>query len=273
VTVAVDEWYQHRQKDAEGDFYREVVYQGPRGKIPDKTTQGLYVFRADGKLLGFTNHRSPDRIRAMIDKALKEFTPPEETATAAAAKPDAAFVRALPEGGLVADVTAKVFGGYGEPKNDWQKFAQAALGRDHLWIRKDETEALARGELSEGLRLRIARFHFVDNTRGEPPMWTKAEVKTLEMTVKDGVIAGRVHLETSDRGFIASIGGTLEVKEGKVARFDLVAKGEFWGEGTYTQGAPSGRFPFAVSIRLAGGKAAADKVPPQGSRDLRDYLR
>jgi len=273
VTVAVDEWYQHRQKDAEGVFYRDVVYQGPRGKIPDATTQGLYAFRSDGKLLGFTNHRSPDRIRAMLEKSLKDFTPPEETATAAAGKPDATFVRTLPEGGLVADVTSKVLGGYGEPKNEWQKVAQAALGRDHLWIRKDEADALTRGELADSLKLRIARFHFVDNTRGEPPMWTKAEVKALEMTVKEGVIAGRVHLEAGDRGFVASIRGAIEVKDGKVTRFDLVAKGEFWGQGTYTQGAPAGKFPFAVALGLAEGKAVADKVPPQGSRDLRDYLK
>ena len=56
-------------------------------------------------------------------------------------------------------------------------------------------------------------------------------------------------------------------------RFDLVARGEFWGHGTYTPDPPKGRFPFAVALRLAAGSSAADKVPPQGSRDLRDYIR
>ena len=275
VPIAVDEWYQHRQKDAEGDFYREVVYQGPRGKTENETTQGLYAFRADGKLLGYTNNRDVEKVRAMLKKALKDFTPPDEVAEIKEGKKDPYFVRTPPEGGLVVDVTSKVLGGYDEPKNDYEKLFQAALGRDHLWIRKDEAEALAKGELAESLKLRIARFHFVDNTRGEPPMWERSEVASLDITLKDGVIEGAIHLETKSggRGFVASIRGVVEVKEGRVARFDLAAKGEFWGCGTYTPNPPKGKFPFAVTLRLAAGTATMDRVPPQGSRDLRDYLK
>jgi len=270
----VDEWYQHRQKDAEGEFYREVVYQGPRGKT-EATTQGLYAFRADGKFLGYTNNRDVEKVRAMIKKALKEFTPPDEVAEIKEGKKDAYFVRTPPDGGLVADVTSKVLGGYDDPKSDYEKLFQAALGRDHLWIRKDEAEALAKGELANSLKQRIARYHLVDNTRGEPPMWERRDVKSLEVTLKDGVIEGSVHLETKsgDRGYVASIRGVVEVKDGKVTRFDVAVKGEFWGCGTYTPNPPKGKFPFAVTLRLSSGEATLDRVPPQGSRDLQDYLK
>ena len=49
----------------------------------------------------------------------------------------------------------------------------------------------------------------------------------------------------------AELLGVLEVKDGKVTRLDLMAKGDFWGEATYTRGAPAGRFPFAVAFSLA----------------------
>jgi len=274
VAVAVDEWYQHRQKDAEGDFYRKVVYQGPHNK-PDQTTQGLYVFAPDGTLLGYTNHRSPERVKATLEKALEKFAATDAAAPEDSGKRDAAFARTPPEGGFVADVTSKVLGGYKAPKNAWQKAYQEALGRDHLWVTRDEAAALERGELASPLARRIARFHLVDNTRGEPPMWRAEDVRTLDVALRDGRLAGRVKLETSsgDRGFEGEIRGVVVAKDGAVTRFDLVARGEFWGEGRYTPNAPAGRFPLAVSIRLADAKDTARAVPPQGARDAMDYLR
>ena len=72
----------------------------------------------------------------------------------------------------------------------------------------------------------------------------------------------------------AEILGFVETKAGKVVRFDLVAKGEFWGEGRYTLNAPKGHFPLAVAFRLADGSDIADAVPPQGSRGwVPGYMR
>ena len=67
---------------------------------------------------------------------------------------------------------------------------------------------------------------------------------------------------------------SIEVEAGQVVRFDMVCLGEFWGEGNYTQGAPQGKFPLAISFTLADGTDIADRVPPQGSRGwLQGYLR
>jgi hypothetical protein len=274
VPAAIDQWYQRRQKDAEGDFYRKIAAQGPRNDM-NGTTQGLYVATADGTFLGYTNHRSPEVARRLLRKALAEFQP-VEAAALDPGTPDPHFARKPPEGGLVVRVTSKVLGGYEPSEDRWKKAMRASLGRDNLWIRRDEHEALARGELAESLKSRLARFHLIDNTRGEPPMWRRDEVRKLEMTLAGGRLSGSLRLETAsgDRGFEGGILGFVEAREGKVVRFDLVAKGLFWGQGTFTGGAPKGKFPFAVAFTRAAGDDETDKVPPQGSKGwLPEYIR
>ncbi len=274
IPVAIDQAYQRRQKDTEGDFYRKIAGQGPRNNFQG-TTQGLYLATASGKLLGFNNNRGGDRIRRMMKKALDGFEAPA-AAVIERSKVDARYNPKPPEGGLVVRVQTKVLGGYEKTEDRWKKIFQNALSRDNLWVTKEEHEALAAGKVPSALQRRIARYHLVDNTRGEPPMWKADEVRSIEVSLEDGRLSGAVHLETASgkRGYKVSLLGRVEKKDGRVTRFDLVARGEFWGEGTYTRGAPNGRFPLAASFTLADGSDIADGVPPQGSRGwVRGYLR
>ena len=126
------------------------------------------------------------------------------------------------------------------------------------------------------MQQRLARYHLVDNTRGEPPMWEAGEVKAPQLSIAGGKISGSVHLETrrGDRGYQADIAGVIEARTDKVTRLDLVAKGQFWGEGTFTRNAPKGKFPFAVATRLVTTDCAAAQVPPQAARlGAQDYLQ
>ena len=274
IPVAIDQAYQRRQKDTEGDFYRKIAGQGPRNNFKG-TTQGLYLATASGKLLGFNNNRGGDRIRRMMKKALDGFEAPA-AAVIKRSKVDARYNPKPPEGGLVVRVQTKVLGGYEKTEDRWRKIFQNALSRDNLWVTKEEHEALAAGKVPSALQKRIARYHLVDNTRGEPPMWKADEVRSIEFSLEDGRLSGSVHLETASgkRGYKVSLLGRVEKKDGRITRFDLVARGEFWGEGTYTRGAPKGRFPLAASFTLADGSDIADGVPPQGSRGwVRGYLR
>jgi hypothetical protein len=77
----------------------------------------------------------------------------------------------------------------------------------------------------------------------------------------------------SDRGYEARLQGALTYDRAanRFTQVDLLAWGEAWGEGRYTGGAPQGRFPLVIAFSLAG-SAAADRVPPQGSRGLADYF-
>ena len=274
IPVAIDQAYQRRQKDTEGDFYRKIAGQGPRNNFKG-TTQGLYLATASGKLLGFNNNRGGDRIRSMMKKALDGFEAPA-AAVIKRSKVDARYNPKPPEGGLVVRVQTKVLGGYEKTEDRWRKIFQNALSRDNLWVTKEEQDALAAGRVPPALQKRIARYHLVDNTRGEPPMWKADEIRSIEFSLKGGRLSGSVHLETAsgERGYKASLLGQVETKNGRITRFDLVARGEYWGEGTYTRGAPKGRFPLAASFTLADGSDIADGVPPQGSRGwVRGYLR
>ncbi len=276
IPVAIDQAYQRRQQDGEGEYYRKIAGQGPRNNF-NGTTQGLYIATADGKLLVYNNNRGPDRIERLMRRALEEFRPVPTTLTKLG-RPDPRWGQPTPpDGGLVVQVTSKVLAGYEKTDDHWRNIFQSALGLDNLWIRKDEHEALLRGNLSKSLLIRLARFHLVDNTRGEPPMWQPEDIRNLDLSITDGrVIKGTVHLETKsgNRGYQAKIVGVIESKGNKVVRFDIVSKGQFWGEGRYTRGAPKGKFPFAVAFKLAAKDDVFAKVPPQGSRGWMDgYIK
>ena len=274
IPVAIDQAYQRRQKDNEGRFYQKIANQGPR-KIGQGTTQGLYAADASGRFLGYNNNRAAARVLGMMNAALQKHRP-AKVAAITKGKPDTRYNPQLPKGGLVVRVTSKVLGGYEKTDNEFRRIFQSSLGRDNLWIRADEHAALAKGQLPQSLLKRLARFHLVDNTRGEPPIWRDNEIKKLEGTLRNGQLRATVQLQSADnkRAFEAQLFGHIETQAGKVTRLDLVAKGHFRGEGTYTRNAPKGRFPLAIAFTLADGKDAADTIPPQGSRGwLPGYMR
>ena len=291
VPVAVDVWYEQRREDPAGEFFRKVVFQR-EGTSPDKTTQGFYVFGPDGKLLRGWNHRDPSRLRGHLREALDDHRPAVAPAPAAAldGNDDPRFARALPEGGLVVEVHSRIVDAAwpSERGDEYEEIRRRATGFDHLWIEKKEIEALVRGEFPKSLATRIARFHCIDNTRGEPPMWEKGEIRKLELGFLSlggarqgpgpGEISGSLELLSAkgDRGFEARAFGRIErdAKSGAITRFDLVLRGEYFGHGEFTPGAPPGKFTLAIAFTIADGDrgSASATVPPQGARWLDDYL-
>jgi hypothetical protein len=278
VPVALDQAYQRRQQDTEGEFYRKIAAQGPRNNF-QSTTQGFYIATASGDLLLYNNNRDPAKLRRLMKRKLDEFASRGDATSHVkkieAARIDPRYNPTPPEGGLVLRVRAKVLDGYEPTENPWQRIFQTAVSRDNLWVSRSEHQALVDGELPVSLQQRIARFHLVDNTRGEPPMWRPNEIRSLDVNLDDGSLRGVVHLETErgDRGYEAELMGSLDVRDGAIVRFDMVALGKFWGEGRYTRRAPQGKFPLAISFTLADGTDVADQIPPQGSRGyLQGYL-
>lgn len=278
IPVAIDQAYQRRQKDTEGEFYRKIASQSIR-KDFNNTTQGFYVADAKGRLFSYNNNRDPEKLLRLLQKSLDDFqaAPPEDAKTIVAQTADPRWNVTAPEGGLVLRVRAKVLGGY-EPTSDrWKQIFQSALSRDNLWITKQEHKQLCDGEVPRSLQRRIARFHLVDNTRGEPPMWKESEIRELEMHVADsGQIQGHAVLKTAseDRSYESQLRGEIETRNGRVTKLNLISLGDFRGEGRFTRNAPKGEFPLAISFTLADGSDIADKIPPQGSRGWIDgYLK
>ena len=110
VPVAIDQAYQRRQQDTEGDFYRKIAGQGPRNNFQG-TTQGFYIATADGELLLYNNNRDPNKVRRLMREKLTEFQQRRAARSDIAAitpeKKDPRYNVSPPSGGLVVRVRAK----------------------------------------------------------------------------------------------------------------------------------------------------------------------
>jgi hypothetical protein len=246
-------------------------------------------------------------MREVVEKALAAWKrmPAGERApgivkVADASKPDKRYHRSPPNEGLVLNMYTRILDR--DDKGDYHKGSCDSVGgdlsaRDHLWLTKPDWQSLMPKNVKAGDRFpmpasiaqRIARFHMVDNTRGEPQFWSNEQVRKAEMlwtaegTTQNNVrlrLVGEVLLATdadikkADRGFDARLLGYLEydpmTKE--ISRFDIVAIGGHWGEAELTRGARKGRQPLGIAFELSRGGKPVDKVPPQAARDFGDYL-
>ena len=302
VPATGDDWYQRRRKDAEGEFFRGVARALGR---TGHTLQGIYVFAADGTPLAYKNSgQSAAATKAMMREALAKFgrlpaaqRKPGAVKVPDAGKSDAAFARTPPAGGLILKAYTRILdfkdGHYA--KGSCQAAGGDKAARDHVWITKDEAQALAPAKAEVGFRYpvppavanRLARFHLIDNTRGEPQLWkpddTRARRLTLTVTAAtaDAVevrLEGEVLLATAadpakaERGYEVRLLGTLRYRPAKGAfdRFDVAAVGTHWGEHFDTSPARPGKTLLGQSFELAGDKPG-DRVPPQGIRDRDAY--
>lgn len=261
VPVAVDQHVHRRLAGAEGALFASILAQAGCGL--NGYSQGFFAFTPGGRLLRFVSTRRPDVVRRLFAATLADFDPGAEPAHATELPSATEPSFAPPHGAAVLNVTAHA------------PTVPGCLGRDHMWLRGDETDALALGELPASVVRRVARFHLVDNTRGEPPMWREDEVRALRAKLVDGRVSGFVHLQTAsgDRGYVARLFGVVQGEAGALTRFDMVTRGRFWGEGEYTAGAPPGRFPLVVAFTLVAAPRDADLVPPGcARRRLEEYL-
>lgn len=306
IPVATDDWYQRRRDDAEGKFFRGVADQGPRKGEGGSTRQGIYCFTAAGKLLTYKNVTRPEHMREVLQQGLTAWKklPGSQRQPGAVqiedpGELDSVYVRKPPERGLIISVFTRAL-----DRDDKGELCDASCkvgggdeaARDHLWLTESEWRSLVPQNPKVGdqfplpapIATRILRFHLVDNTRGEPPFWQRNEIRTsdLKLTVKERDAAGiTLHLDgvvlistnkdaVDPRGYDAQLMGRIHYSETKhvIDRFDLVAIGDHWGEGTFTPNARPGQTPLGVAFEIASGNSPADHVPPQGARVVSDYF-
>jgi hypothetical protein len=311
IPVAGDDWYQRRRDDPEGEFFRKVSRQAGKGgedAAGGPTRQGIYCLTADGTLLAYRNAgNAPEVMKQVIRQGLAKWNqlPEDRRKPGAIAVPepekvDARYDRSPPKGALVIKVFTRVL-----RKDDAGKYQKGiskarggdAAARDHLWLTEAEWRGLIPAEpkvgdtstVPAGIAERIARYHLIDNTRGEPPMWNRQEVRNRQLTLTvEEVTADRFRLrlegamllsseadvEKSRRGYDARLLGYIgyDRKKNAIDRFDLVALGGHWGEGTFTRNALAGQTPLGVAFELARGDSATDLIPPQAARDPGTYF-
>jgi hypothetical protein len=210
--------------------------------------QGMFCLDPEGRVIGGQMHRYSGAGRSEhLEAALKEFAesrgPKEEARKPAVRRGCYAqtvpYRLGCPQGGAVLRVTNRFLDG-GRPKkwsnnlgsqSDVEQY-EGALGRDVLWIRRDEVEQLAAGRLPESLLKRLAIFHARNTTYGQyGSSWDMKDLKTLEVKLDAGRLSGTILLEHAKppRTYRATVCGFVEGKGSTLRRFDAVLKGE-WQE-------------------------------------------
>ncbi len=234
-------------------------------------TIGMTAYTADGKKLASGGSYEPGGVRSMLRKALADFRPATVSATLPPAEDRAAFRRA-PEGGLVLYVTWRLLeeiqpeGNATTGNGTYDKVFQRSIGSDRMWVRKDEAEALAKGELPESLKSRMLRYH-LHYVMGK-------EAKSLDVSLRGGRIEGAFPVGDRQAECLGFVGS----KEGKVTRFELLVRGpgrrvEDHGFSACLSVVPKGKtVPAAVFFEMADPDDGLAQVLPHRVKDAQ-YLR
>ncbi len=287
ITVSGNTHELQRRSSMASNWLMDVAEQNVERVGKGGTAQGFYVIGADGTFYGYNNNRSVERVNGLLDRAQQKFkeNPPKPVAITSKDLL-APWRQPLPAGASVVRVFTRI-----RPLPADAGDTNKNLGRDHLWILKGEVEAILASAhvgqsvpLPKDLAMRMARFHLLDNVRGEPDMWKAAEVTKAEFTLrllpsaspaKMFALDGKFEQTTADgkRGQKGTMRGEIGIDSTtkEIKRFRTYGESQFWGESTYTPGAPKGKFPLVFAMI----EASALKypiVPPQGLNLGPEYL-
>ncbi len=305
IPVAIDDWYQRRRKDKEGEFFRGVAVASGKPNNGG-TLQGIYCFAADGTPLGYKNAGQDARVmKQVFEEALFKF----DKLPAAQRKPggitieehgrlDPTYSRTPPTDGLILKVYTRIvdYKDDGYCKGTCAKTGGDKAARDHMWLTADEVQSLVPVKAEVGAKFpvppkiveRMIRYHLVDNTRGEPHHWTREQIRAKRFTLTvtaatpeaielklegEAILATDGDIDRADRGYEVRLLGSLRYipKKKTFDRFDITAIGSHWGDTPLTLGARLGKSLLGVTFELGADKPG-DKVSPQGIRDRDEYL-
>lgn len=243
------------------------------------STAAWHVCTAGGKGLSETIGARPSG--SQLEAALGKFEPEDDPKIPALSAKSQSLLIKPPPGTLVLYMTWSVLGGHEKSKSEHLEMMRRSLGADRVWVRKDEAEALAKGVFPESLKQRMF-------TKSHLPFVVavnKGAANQVELTFRQGRLAGVVQAATKDGnyGHDMDVLGFIEAKEGKITRFDVVAKGPWWSAtnpSNYAAGlnyAGDGRkYPVAVTFTLADPNdllAKASPAPIHVAAEVSAYLR
>jgi hypothetical protein len=176
IPVAVDHEIE-RRKDAEGELYRKAA--------GNAVSNSVFAFDPSGKLLfQRLGGQIYEKYVPALEAAIKDYQPAKVDVkkVPVGADRDEHFYP-VPTDAVVVHVTARMVKG----GKDWP--GPERWGRDNMWIRKDEVAALAKGNLPDSLKKRIARCHLINTTGGHltaGAMWKPDHIKRLDMDLAGG---------------------------------------------------------------------------------------
>ena len=239
-------------------------------------TQGMSVFTAGGKVLGMGGGFEPAGVKQMLQKALTTYQPEKPPVKVPPRDENDKGLIRPPAGGSVLYVTWKVVGDYDRTRSPlkvlekYDRQIQDSVGVDRLWVRKDETEALAKGTLPESLRRRILPHltYVLAGAKG-------GKANTLDLKLENGLLTGTFQTTTGDRSELL---GHVEARDGKLTGLDLLARGpgtwvEDCGFSAGLRMVPKGqKVPVAILFTLADPRDDLARVPPHRAKH-NGYLR
>jgi hypothetical protein len=194
VPAADEVWRLQRGDDADCRFFQRAVNGGEL--ITDGgSRQGIWVFAPSGKLLANVNSLSPDTVGDMLERGLAAFAelPQEELQPADVAELTHAhrWEDNYPTDGLVLERIAR----------DVDLDPDALRGRwnpDYAWFSAAEMRGFLPAEPEVGaehavpraLVERLARYHLVDNVRGQTVPFAPEEVREAELVAHVTAVEG-----------------------------------------------------------------------------------
>ncbi len=159
------------------------------------------------------------------------------------------------------------------------------IGRDQMWIFRDEVEELIRAGDSPGVEVplprpivaRLVRFQLLDNTRNIGMPFGESDVRKAEFVMTAfrtaegrrsysfrGAYSSERHDEENDEqvGVEGILEGEVEVDlaKSRIVRFRAYGEAQAWGDVKRT-GAPAGKYPLLIAI-VEADDAIARSVPP-----------
>jgi len=261
--AATDEvWRLQRYDDRECRFFRTCV--AGRPEPVSGSWQGIYIIAPSGEVLARRNSLSADRVLELIALGLERWRAlPEEKRQAADPErylPRFRWEDSRPQGGLILETLQREL----EGEEGSFTVRRGPFNRDHVWYAKDEARAWLPAQPHEGQRFgvpdrlarRLARFHLIDNVRGQEGPFAPEDIRSVEI---EGVIdhlddekirvrfSGKTDLRSDGvwrmgdnewkyfpnrpRGMRTEMVGVARwnVAEGAFDSFQIVAIGEAWG--------------------------------------------
>lgn len=236
---------QLNRKDAEGEVWRLLAQDNGRFKEQFGWSifnlSGTRLLRADGN-----NSQNAKKLRAAFEKVLETYTPltgPKIAVNSTSAGVDPSWPVPPPDG---LRIMVKLWG--------YRQGGNVSI-RDNLWLTAEEAKALARGELPDSVKGRMARFYLVAHGP-----WSRENIHKLDLTFEKGCVKGEVLLKKNDDdkgrdsdSYHGQMLGFIESENGRVTRFDVVARG------VLVDGGPTVRY---VTFTLADPTQDWTRIPP-----------
>jgi len=286
-------------------FFQKVARQAERPAMQRRlrTQQGIYLFAADGELLGYGNHMEPQALLTMLQAAAGRRSERGE-GHALESSPDR-LERLFPEQGLVLAQTIRILG-ESPVRSRRGRFLDPVRNHDFAWFGSHEipddwvpngAEVGQALSLPEAIVRRLARHNFLGTARalGQSYRDEHVEIAELSATVTglggaavEVELRGRIRVAQADasrrvprrsgvtrepeRGVDVRLLGraTWAREDSRFTAFELLAHGDQWGGRT---GSRMDQHDLATVFRLADPENPLHRTKPAMVADYAEHLR